>query len=119
MLTITSRLDVMHRLGRAMADPTRSRILMTLLHGPRCPAVLSREPALTRSYAPNHLTALRDWGVGAAAAEHRQNRNELPGPHLAAGLTALVEVARAAGEHAPCVHARSPVPGGGGPGARA
>jgi hypothetical protein len=26
MLTIASRLDVMNRLGRAMADPTRSRI---------------------------------------------------------------------------------------------
>ena len=34
MLTIASRLDVMNRLGRAMADPTRSRILMTLLDGP-------------------------------------------------------------------------------------
>ncbi|MDJ0351088.1 transcriptional regulator, partial [Cryobacterium sp. PH29-G1] len=29
MLTIASRLDVMNRLGRAMADPTRSRILLT------------------------------------------------------------------------------------------
>ncbi|MFJ8038875.1 transcriptional regulator, partial [Micrococcus luteus] len=26
MLTIASRLDVMNRLGRALADPTRSRI---------------------------------------------------------------------------------------------
>ncbi|MGO4132849.1 transcriptional regulator, partial [Janibacter sp. YAF2_2] len=26
MLTISSRLDVMNRLGRALADPTRSRI---------------------------------------------------------------------------------------------
>jgi hypothetical protein len=34
MLTIPSRLDVMHRLGRAMADPNRSRILMSLLGGP-------------------------------------------------------------------------------------
>ena len=43
MLTIASRLDVMNRLGRAMADPTRSRILMTLLEGPSYPAVLSRD----------------------------------------------------------------------------
>jgi hypothetical protein len=34
MLTITTRLDVMNRLGRAMADASRSRILMTLLEGP-------------------------------------------------------------------------------------
>ncbi|HCG3146420.1 transcriptional regulator, partial [Micrococcus luteus] len=27
MLTIASRLDVMNRLGRALADPTRSRII--------------------------------------------------------------------------------------------
>lgn len=43
MLTIASRLDVMNRLGRAMADPTRSRILMTLLEGPSYPAVLARD----------------------------------------------------------------------------
>ena len=49
MLTIASRLDVMNRLGRAMADPTRSRILLTLLNGPSYPAVLSRDLDLTRS----------------------------------------------------------------------
>ncbi|MBN6750791.1 transcriptional regulator, partial [Micrococcus luteus] len=27
MMTIASRLDVMNRLGRALADPTRSRII--------------------------------------------------------------------------------------------
>ena len=43
MLTSASRLDVMNRLGRAMADPTRSRILMTLLEGPSYPAVLARD----------------------------------------------------------------------------
>ena len=43
MLTIATRLDVMNRLGRAMADPTRSRILMTLLEGPSYPAVLARD----------------------------------------------------------------------------
>ena len=38
VLTIASRVDVMNRLGRAMADPTRSRILLTLLDGPGYPA---------------------------------------------------------------------------------
>ena len=33
----------MNRLGRAMADPTRSRILMSLIDSPSPPAVLSRE----------------------------------------------------------------------------
>ena len=43
MLINAARLDVMHRLGRAMADPTRSRILLTLLEGPEYPAVLARD----------------------------------------------------------------------------
>ena len=88
MLTIASRLDVMNRLGRAMADPTRSRILMTLLDGPSYPAVLSRELELTRSNVSNHLTCLRDCGIVVAEPEGRQTRYEIADPHLAAALTA-------------------------------
>src|SRR3546814_9285128 len=81
MLTIASRLDVMNRLGRAMADPTRSRILMTLLGGPSYPAVLSRELELTRSNVSNHLTCLRDCGIVVAEPEGRQTRYEIADPH--------------------------------------
>ncbi len=42
MLIIASRLDVMNRIGRAMADPSSSRILMTLLYGPGYPAEISQ-----------------------------------------------------------------------------
>lgn len=103
MLTIASRLDVMNRLGRAMADPTRSRILMTLLGGPSYPTVLSRELKLTRSNVSNHLTCLRDCGIVAAESEGRQTRYEIADPHLAAALTALVEVTLAVDENAPCI----------------
>ncbi len=111
MLTIASRLDVMNRLGRAMADPTRSRILMTLLDGPSYPAVLSRELELTRSNVSNHLTCLRDCGIVVAEPEGRQTRYEIADPHLAAALTALVDVTLAVDEHAPCVDAECTVPG--------
>jgi hypothetical protein len=47
-LTLTSRLDVMNRLGRAMADPSRSRILMLLLDGPAYPAGIAQTLDLTR-----------------------------------------------------------------------
>ena len=89
MLTIASHLDVMNRLGRAMADPTRSRILMTLLGGPSYPAVLSRELELTRSNVSNHLTC--------------QTRYEIADPHLAAALTSLIDVTLAVDEAAPCI----------------
>ena len=111
MLTIASRLDVMNRLGRAMADPTRSRILMTLLDGPSYPAVLSRELELTRSNVSNHLTCLRDCGIVVAEPKGRQTRYEIADPHLAAALTALVDVTLAVDEHAPCMDAACTVPG--------
>lgn len=111
MLTISSRLDVMNRLGRAMADPTRSRILMTLLARPSYPAVLSRELELTRSNVSNHLTCLRDCGIVVAQPEGRQMRYEIADPHLAVALTALVDVTLAVDEHAPCIDVECPVPG--------
>ena len=119
MLTIASRLDVMNRLGRAMADPTRSRILMTLLEGPSYPAVLSRELELARSNVSNHLTCLRDCGIVVAEPEGRQTRHEIADPHLAAALIALVDVTLAVDEHAPCVDSSCTVPGCCGAGADA
>jgi DNA-binding transcriptional ArsR family regulator len=103
MLTIASRIDVMNRLGRAMADPTRSRILMTLLEGPSYPAVLSRELELTRSNVSNHLTCLRDCGIVVAEPEGRQTRYEIADPHLTAALNALVEITLAIEENAACI----------------
>lgn len=86
-----------------MADPTRSRILMTLLEGPSYPAVLSRSLELTRSNVSNHLTCLRDCGIVVAEPEGRQTRYEIVDPHLAASLNTLVQVTLAVDENAPCV----------------
>lgn len=119
MLTIASRLDVMNRLGRAMADPTRSRILMALLAGPSYPAVLSRGLELTRSNVSNHLTCLRDCGIVVAEPEGRQTRYEIADPHLAAALNALVEVTLAVDENAPCIDPACSVDGCCRPGAGA
>ena len=119
MLTISDRLDVMNRLGRAMADPTRSKILMTLLDAPSYPAVLSRELELTRSNVSNHLTCLRDCGIVIAEPEGRQTRYGIADPHLAAALVALVDVTLAVDEHAPCVDSSCTAPGCCGTGADA
>ena len=102
MLTLTSRIDVMNRLGRAMADYTRSRILMTLLEGPAYPAELARNLELTRSNVSNHLTCLRACGIVVAEPAGRQTRYEIADPHLARALNALVEVTLAVDESAPC-----------------
>lgn len=111
VLTIADRLDVMNRLGRAMADPTRSRILLTLLDGPGYPAVLARDLGLTRSNVSNHLTCLRDCGIVIAEPQGRQTRYEIADPHLARSLTALVDVTLAVDEDAPCLDPACLVPG--------
>jgi len=103
MLTIASRLDVMNRLGRAMADPTRSRLLMSLLEGPAYPADLARDLGLTRSNVSNHLSCLRDCGIVVAEPEGRHTRYVVADPHLARALTALIEVTLAVDESAPCI----------------
>ncbi|MFE6735911.1 ArsR/SmtB family transcription factor [Microbacterium sp. NPDC057650] len=111
MLTVASRTDVMNRLGRAMSDPTRSRILLSLLDGPGYPAKLARDLDLTRTNVSNHLACLRGCGIVVAEPEGRQTRYEIADPHLAAALSALVEVTLAVDESIPCIDPACTVPG--------
>lgn len=111
MLTIAPRLDVMNRIGRALADPTRSRILLSLLEGPSYPAVLSRELELTRSNVSNHLACLRGCGIVVAVPEGRQTRYEIADAHLTRAVGELVNVVLAVDEGAPCQDDDCTVPG--------
>ncbi|MEB4614443.1 Cd(II)/Pb(II)-sensing metalloregulatory transcriptional regulator CmtR [Leucobacter sp. M11] len=111
MLTLTSRVDAMNRLGRAMADSTRSRILLSLLTKPGYPAKLARELNLTRTNVSNHLTCLRGCGIVVAEPEGRQTRYEIADPHLTAALNALVDVTLAVDENVPCLDPTCAVPG--------
>lgn len=103
VLTIASRLDVMNRLGKAMADSTRSRILLTLLDSPGYPAELADELELTRTNVSNHLACLRGCGLVVAVAEGRRTRYEIADPHLTQGMRQLLEAVVAVDEGAPCV----------------
>lgn len=103
MLTIASRLDVMNRLGRAMADPSRSRILLALLEAPGYPAELARDLDLTRSNVSNHLTCLRGCGLVTAVPEGRRTRYGIADPHLARGLHQLLEAVVAVDDGVPCL----------------
>ena len=111
MLTIASRLDVMNRLGRALADPTRSRIILTLLDHPAYPAELSRDLDLTRPNVSNHLACLRDCGIVVSEPEGRRTRYEIADSHLAQALTALVDATLAVDEDAPCIDPACSLPG--------
>lgn len=110
-MTNDTRIDVMNRLGRAMADPTRSRILVSLLQDPGYPARLARDLRLTRTNVSNHLACLRGCGIVVAEPEGRQTRYEIADPHLTAALTALVDVTLAVDENMPCIDPACTVPG--------
>jgi len=97
-----SRLDVMNRLGRAMADPTRSRILLSLLDAPGYPSELGDSLALSPQSVSNHLACLRDCGIVVAEPQGRRVRYEIADPHLAAAMTSLVSVVLAVDDGAPC-----------------
>lgn len=117
MLTIASRVDAMNRLGRAMADPTRSRILLSLLAEPGYPAQLARDLDLSRTNVSNHLACLRGCGIVITVPEGRKTRYEIADPHLTRALGALVEVVLAVDDCVPCVDERCDVPLCCGPGA--
>ncbi|MBD8661402.1 winged helix-turn-helix transcriptional regulator [Frigoribacterium sp. CFBP 8754] len=110
MLTLSSRVDVMNRLGRAMADPTRSRILLHLLDQPDYPGTLAEQLELTRSNVSNHLSCLRGCGIVVAVPEGRSTRYEIADAHLTKALTALVDVVLAVDDGEPCTDDSCDVP---------
>ena len=111
MLTIASRIDVLTRLGRAMTDPSRARILVSLLDSPGYPAQLAHTLELTRSNVSNHLACLRGCGLVVAVPEGRLTRYEIADPHLTRAISALTEVILAMDDAAPCTNDLCTVPG--------
>lgn len=107
----------MNRLGRAMADATRSRILLSLLAGPGYPVHLSRDLGLSRTNVSNHLACLRGCGIVVAVPEGRKTRYEIADPHLTQALSALVDAVLAVDDGAPCTDTDCKVPLCCGPGA--
>ncbi|GAB2966400.1 metalloregulator ArsR/SmtB family transcription factor [Amycolatopsis acidiphila] len=103
MLKSETREDALARLGRALADPTRCRILVALLDGVAYPARLAEQLGLSRSNVSNHLACLRGCGLVVASYEGRQVRYALADAHLARALTELAQVVLAVDPGPACV----------------
>ena len=91
MLTATP-LEALSRVGKALADPTRCRLLLTLLDGPAYPAELADRLTLSRANCSNHLACLRGCGLVVATPQGRQVEYSLADPALARALIDLVAV---------------------------
>jgi ArsR family transcriptional regulator, cadmium/lead-responsive transcriptional repressor len=82
-------LATLARIGMALADPTRRRVLVHLIGGPGYPAEMAGEFGATRANLSNHLACLRECGLVTATAEGRRVRYELADDRLADGLRVL------------------------------
>lgn len=103
MLTTETHEAALARVGKALADPTRCRLLVALLNHPSYPGTLATELGLSRSNVSNHLSCLRGCGLVVAVWEGRQTRYELADPHLAEALRELAKVVLAVESAVDCI----------------
>jgi ArsR family transcriptional regulator, cadmium/lead-responsive transcriptional repressor len=89
---LASDVDVLERIGTALADPTRRRMLTMLLVAPAYPAELAEALDVSRAKVSNHLACLRGCGLVTATRQGRQIRYQLADPRLAQALRQLTEV---------------------------
>lgn len=103
MLTGETREAALARIGRALADPTRCRILVALLDGPCYPGQVAERLGLSRSNVSNHLACLRGCGLVVATLDGRRTLYALADPHLAGALRELARVVLAVAPTDACV----------------
>jgi ArsR family transcriptional regulator, cadmium/lead-responsive transcriptional repressor len=91
-IAVAPDLDVLARIGTALADDSRRRLLVTLMDGPAYPSDLADDLGLTRANVSNHLTCLRGCGIVMARPEGRRVRYQLTDPRLGKLLRSLLEL---------------------------
>lgn len=85
-------LDVLARVGLALADDSRRRLLVALIDGPAYPSDLANSLGLTRANVSNHLACLRGCGLVVTEPEGRRVRYELADAQLGRALHDLLEL---------------------------
>ncbi|MDA8274311.1 MAG: metalloregulator ArsR/SmtB family transcription factor [Actinomycetota bacterium] len=103
-VAVETRLDALARVGRALADPTRCRLLMALLDGPAHPSELAVRLGLGRANTSNHLSCLRGCGLVFGEPEGRHVRYHLADANLAHALRDLADVVLAVDVDQPCLN---------------
>ncbi|MDH5152892.1 ArsR/SmtB family transcription factor [Kocuria palustris] len=88
-LTHTSALS---RLGHALSDDTRTRILLALREAPARPSELAGALGVSKQVMSNQLACLRGCGLVTATAEGRNVWYVLAEPRLGQALGDLLEL---------------------------
>lgn len=102
MLTVASDIEVLARFGRALADPTRCRVLLALRQAPAYPADLADALDVSRTRLSNHLACLRDCGLVVTVPDGRRTRYELADERLGHALDHLLAVVVAVASDQTC-----------------
>jgi DNA-binding transcriptional ArsR family regulator len=89
---VLDTLAALDRVGRALSDGTRRRILLHLAGSSAYPADLADALDASRPAVSNHLACLRDCGLVVAEPEGRRVRYRLADERLAHALTDLAAV---------------------------
>jgi DNA-binding transcriptional ArsR family regulator len=88
--------DTLARIGRALADTTRRRLLLELLDGPRSSGELAVSVDGSPPSTSNHLTCLRECGLVVAHPDGRRVLYQLANDELAEALRGLATLDLAA-----------------------
>ncbi|MFF0991462.1 ArsR/SmtB family transcription factor [Kocuria nitroreducens] len=93
MNTVTlSHASALSRLGHALSDGTRTRILLSLREAPARPSELAQTMGVSKQVISNQLACLRGCGLVASTAEGRSIWYSLADPRLGAALGDLLEL---------------------------
>ncbi|MCJ8504823.1 metalloregulator ArsR/SmtB family transcription factor [Kocuria flava] len=80
------------RLGHALSDGVRTRILLALRAGPATPSQLVEALGVSKQVVSNQLACLRGCGLVTATKEGRRSWYRLADPRLGAALGDLLEL---------------------------
>ncbi len=80
------------RVGRALADPVRQRILVSLLEEPATPTSLVEQLGVSKTVLSNHLACLRGCGLVVGEAAGRAITYRLVSGHLEHALRDLLQL---------------------------
>lgn len=93
MATVTlSHAEAVTRLGSALSDETRTRVLLALREAPAVPSDLADALGTSRQVMSNQLACLRGCGLVTAVKDGRYTWYQLADPHLAHALDELLRV---------------------------
>ncbi|HRO93962.1 helix-turn-helix transcriptional regulator [Citricoccus sp.] len=90
--TVLTHVSALSRLGHALADDTRTRILLILRAGSARPSQLAQELGVSKQVMSNQLACLRGCGLVATTAQGRHVWYTLADSRLGQALGELLEL---------------------------